>query len=127
MPWRRSHGLLRERPLPYRELRVFGRHAESGCRFTHVHWNVAHQERWNATGCEDLSRWQSVLRCRHDVRRGVDDRWRPLREDWFIPTGRGAHSLYASRDSKALYVSNRGEGSVSVIDFATRKVIKKWE
>jgi YVTN family beta-propeller protein len=45
----------------------------------------------------------------------------------FIPTGRGAHGLYASRDSKLLYVSNRGEGSVSVIDFATRKAIKKWQ
>jgi YVTN family beta-propeller protein len=45
----------------------------------------------------------------------------------FVPTGLGAHGLYASRDSKVLYVSNRGEGSVSVIDFATRSVVKKWK
>lgn len=54
----------------------------------------------------------------------------------FIPTGKGAHGLYPSRDAKVLYVSNRGthmgegggksEGSVSVIDFASRKVIHKW-
>jgi YVTN family beta-propeller protein len=44
----------------------------------------------------------------------------------FIPTGTGAHGLYASRDSKVLYCSNRDEGSVSVIDFATRKVVGKW-
>jgi YVTN family beta-propeller protein len=44
----------------------------------------------------------------------------------FLPTGNGAHGLYASRDSTVLYVSNRGEGSVSVIDFATRKVARKW-
>jgi YVTN family beta-propeller protein len=44
----------------------------------------------------------------------------------FIPTGRGAHGLYASRDAKVLYCSNRDEGSVSVIDFGTRKVIAKW-
>ena len=44
----------------------------------------------------------------------------------FLPTGKGTHGLYASRDSKVLYVSNRGEGSVSVIDFGTRKVVKKW-
>jgi len=44
----------------------------------------------------------------------------------FIPTGEGAHGLYASRDSRFLYVSNRHEGSVSLIDFATRKVAKKW-
>ncbi len=45
----------------------------------------------------------------------------------FIPTGKGAHGLYVSRDSKVLYISNRGEGSISVLDFATRKLIHKWE
>jgi YVTN family beta-propeller protein len=44
----------------------------------------------------------------------------------FIPTGAGAHGLYASRDSRDLYVSNRDEGSVSVISFAERKVVHKW-
>ena len=54
----------------------------------------------------------------------------------FIPTGIGAHGLYPSRDGKSLYVANRGtnkmigrkggKGSVSVIDFATRKVVKTW-
>ena len=45
----------------------------------------------------------------------------------FIPTGKGAHGLYVSRDSKTLYVSNRGEGTISLIDLGTRKVSKKWE
>ncbi|MEO8127282.1 MAG: YncE family protein [Bryobacteraceae bacterium] len=45
----------------------------------------------------------------------------------FVPTGKGTHGLYASRDSKVLYISNRGEGSVSVLDFATRKIVKKWK
>src|SRR5258707_9986154 len=44
----------------------------------------------------------------------------------FIPTGVGAHGLYTSRDSRDLYVSNRDEGSVSVISFAQRKVVHKW-
>jgi YVTN family beta-propeller protein len=44
----------------------------------------------------------------------------------FLPTGKGAHGLYASRDSRVLYVSNRGEGSISVIDFATRTVTDTW-
>jgi YVTN family beta-propeller protein len=44
----------------------------------------------------------------------------------FIPTGAGAHGLYASRDSRYLYVSNRSEGSISVIDFAKRRVVHKW-
>jgi len=44
----------------------------------------------------------------------------------FMRTGKGAHGLYVSRDSKSLYVSNRSEGSVSVVDFATRKVVHTW-
>ncbi|MBF9067531.1 YncE family protein [Streptacidiphilus fuscans] len=43
-----------------------------------------------------------------------------------LPTGAGAHGLYVSRDSKSLYVSNRGEGSISVLDFATGKLVHKW-
>jgi YVTN family beta-propeller protein len=49
-----------------------------------------------------------------------------MRKVGFIPTGAGAHGLYVSRDSRYLYVSNRMEGSVSVISFATRKVVHKW-
>jgi YVTN family beta-propeller protein len=44
----------------------------------------------------------------------------------FLPTGRGAHGLYVSRDSNDLYVSNRDEGTVSVVDLATRSVRMKW-
>jgi YVTN family beta-propeller protein len=54
----------------------------------------------------------------------------------FIKTGVGTHGLYPSRDGTKLYVANRGsnlvhgqrhgKGSVSVIDFATRKVLTTW-
>lgn len=54
----------------------------------------------------------------------------------FIPTGLGAHGLYPSRDGRLLYVANRGshrihgprngDGSVTVIDFATEKVVARW-
>lgn len=54
----------------------------------------------------------------------------------FIATGKGTHGLYPSRDGTKLYVANRGSnkvfaapggpGSVSVIDFATRKVVATW-
>ncbi|WP_249714460.1 YncE family protein [Rhizomonospora bruguierae] len=44
----------------------------------------------------------------------------------FLPTGAGTHGLYVSRDSKLLYISNRGEGSVSLLDFATEKLTGKW-
>jgi YVTN family beta-propeller protein len=59
-----------------------------------------------------------------------------FKQTGFIETGIGAHGLYPSRDGKSLYVANRGsnrihgaprgKGSVSVIDFATRKVVKNW-
>ncbi len=44
----------------------------------------------------------------------------------FIPTGKGTHGLYFSRDSRYLYASNRGEGTISVIDVHLRQVAKKW-
>jgi DNA-binding beta-propeller fold protein YncE len=44
----------------------------------------------------------------------------------FMATGAGAHGLYPSRDSRFLYVTNRGEGSISVVSFATGRVVKKW-
>ncbi len=44
----------------------------------------------------------------------------------FIRTGAGAHGLYASRNARYLYVSNRSEGSVSLISFRTRHVVRKW-
>ena len=59
-----------------------------------------------------------------------------FRQTGFIPTGVGTHGLYPSRDGTKLYVANRGsnkihgkphgKGSVSVIDFATRKVDVTW-
>jgi DNA-binding beta-propeller fold protein YncE len=44
----------------------------------------------------------------------------------FIRTGAGAHGLYPSRDAKLLYITNRGEGSISVFRFATRRLVTKW-
>jgi YVTN family beta-propeller protein len=59
-----------------------------------------------------------------------------FREIGFVATGKGTHGLYPSRDGTKLYVANRGSnkihgaergmGSVSVLDFATRKVDVTW-
>ena len=59
-----------------------------------------------------------------------------FKEVGFIQTGLGAHGLYPSRDGKQLYVANRGshkihgqrlgDGGVTVIDFATEKVVARW-
>jgi YVTN family beta-propeller protein len=54
----------------------------------------------------------------------------------FIKTGIGAHGLYPSRDGTRLYVTNRGwrtvaggrhgPGSISVLDFSTRRIVERW-
>lgn len=44
-----------------------------------------------------------------------------------LPTGKGTHGLYVSRDSKEMYISNRGEGTISVFDFPQNKLTKKWK
>jgi YVTN family beta-propeller protein len=44
----------------------------------------------------------------------------------FIPTGKGTHGIYFSRDSARAYISNRGEGSVTVLDTTTLKPVTKW-
>lgn len=59
-----------------------------------------------------------------------------FKEVGFIETGKGTHGIYPSRDGKAMYVANRGShkihgakggpGSVSVVEFATEKVIATW-
>ncbi len=59
-----------------------------------------------------------------------------FKEVGLIATGVASHGLYPSRDGKFLYVANRGShaihgkrngpGSVSVIDFASNKVVANW-
>jgi YVTN family beta-propeller protein len=44
----------------------------------------------------------------------------------FMHTGAGAHGLYPSRDARYLYVTNRGEGSISVISFKMQRIVKTW-
>jgi DNA-binding beta-propeller fold protein YncE len=44
----------------------------------------------------------------------------------FIRTGSGAHGLYPSRTARFLYVSNRSAGTISVISFARRRVVRTW-
>jgi YVTN family beta-propeller protein len=44
----------------------------------------------------------------------------------FIATGPDAHGLYPSRDASLLYVTNRGNGSITLISFATRKKVTTW-
>jgi YVTN family beta-propeller protein len=59
-----------------------------------------------------------------------------FRQIGFVATGVGTHGLYPSRDGRRLYVANRGSheihgkrlgpGSISVIEFASGKVVQNW-
>jgi DNA-binding beta-propeller fold protein YncE len=44
----------------------------------------------------------------------------------FLHTGAGAHGLYPSRNARLLYVSNRSAGTISLISFARRRVVRTW-
>jgi len=44
----------------------------------------------------------------------------------FVPTGQGAHGIYFSRDGRRVFVSNRDEGSISVLDASTLRPLTKW-
>lgn len=59
-----------------------------------------------------------------------------FKETGFVSTGVATHGLYPSRDGKLLYIANRGShkihgpekgpGSVTVLDFATDKIVAQW-
>jgi len=44
----------------------------------------------------------------------------------FIPTGKGAHGIYPDRDGRRIFVSNRGEGSISVLDASSLAITATW-
>ena len=48
------------------------------------------------------------------------------RQSAFSPTGRGAHGIYFSRDARLAYVTNRDEGSVTVLDLKSLKPTTTW-
>jgi YVTN family beta-propeller protein len=50
-----------------------------------------------------------------------------LRMVGFLKTGPGAHGLYPSRNARFMYVSNREQGSISVVSFDTRRVVRTWQ
>lgn len=51
---------------------------------------------------------------------------RQFRPMTFIRTGTGTHGLEVARDSRRLFISNRGEGSVSVLDMRDNRIVDKW-
>ena len=77
-----------------------------------------------------------------DVRLAPDGRWfyiadmanggvwrvdaRTMRRNGFLKTGAGTHGFVLSRDARRLFISNRGEGTVSVLDLATNRLVDRW-
>lgn len=48
------------------------------------------------------------------------------RVERFIPTGRGAHGIYPDREGRRIFVSNRDEGSISVLDASSLAITARW-
>lgn len=44
----------------------------------------------------------------------------------FIPTGKGAHGIYPDRAGRRMFVSNRDEGSISVLDSSSLAITATW-
>jgi YVTN family beta-propeller protein len=44
----------------------------------------------------------------------------------FIATGKGAHGLYIDRTSTRMFVTNRGEGTITVMNPDTGHIITTW-
>jgi DNA-binding beta-propeller fold protein YncE len=77
-----------------------------------------------------------------DVRLGPDGRWfyvadmagggvwlvraGSMRVAGFMHTGAGAHGFVLSRDARHLYISNRGEGTISVLSLRTNRLVARW-
>jgi DNA-binding beta-propeller fold protein YncE len=53
--------------------------------------------------------------------------WKSFEQVSAIKTPAQPHGLYPSRDGKFLYVSDRGAGEVTVISFATRRIVDTWK
>ena len=52
---------------------------------------------------------------------------RAFREIGFLHTGKDAHGIYPSRDGRRMFVSNRGNGTISVLDPRTRRILATWK
>ena len=44
----------------------------------------------------------------------------------FIPTGKGAHGIYPDREGRRMFVSNRDEGTISVLDASSLAIVARW-
>lgn len=51
---------------------------------------------------------------------------RTMRVVRFVHTGRGAHSVYPSRDARRVFVANRDAGTVSVLDARSLRQVALW-
>ncbi len=50
-----------------------------------------------------------------------------MRVTGFIRTPLDTHGLYVSRNTKYLYVTDRAGGAITVIDFATQRIVATWK
>ncbi len=51
---------------------------------------------------------------------------RTMRQAGFVKTGAGTHGFVLSRDARRLFISNRGEGTISVMDLRSNRLVARW-
>ena len=112
---RQPRRLLAGRPVLHRQLRVLrrpaqGGHATAGGRRRSCTCPRAHAMPQDVKISPDGKTWYVADMQTSGVWILDGDQFTT---PTFLPTGDGAHGLYVSRDSKSLYITNRGEGSIS--------------
>lgn len=45
----------------------------------------------------------------------------------FLPTGKGAHGIYPDREGRRIFVTNRDQGSISVLNASSLAIIATWK
>lgn len=136
--------LRKSLPIPCRgpnhmDFTADGREALLACEFSGqlIHWDVARKTVLGAITIPNLGSMPQDVKLSPDGRifyvadMHANGTWivdaSTFKLTRLIPTGAGAHGLYPSRDGKYLYVSNRDDGTISLIAFATRAVVKTWK
>ena len=90
--------------------------------------DAARRRRWDAAGRQALADGRVFYVADRPRKRRLDGRTATrLHVSGFVHTGAGAHGLYPSRDGKFLTSPTAVAGSISVISFATRKLVATWQ
>ena len=127
VPRRRPHGLHRRRALRARLVRVRRAHDRRRPRARARRPDDRAAAGRDAPGRQALARRAHLLRRRHGVQRRLADRRRSAGAgSASSPPAAAPTACTPAATRDVLYVSNRGEGTITLISFRTRRPVRKW-